>query len=176
MKGYYIKAHVGAEMRQFVTASYNSDTIPLERDSVLMDIIKPHLELRPKESSDDFPPDETIKIEIPHINGKVYCRATNKVYICNTLFRDVLSEDGHSKVRRFLERNFKKSFRCFMDGYTEAQLDNGDDHRLRVRRGAVSYLMNYHIDVSEKLVARLVRDWFRHREKNEKNDTGPYVL
>ena len=177
MEGMYVTAHVGNEMRQYVMAAYNSDIIPLERDSVLLAVIKPHLETKSALTQDAFPDDEIIKIELPHVNEKVYYRKGKRLYVCNTLWRDVLDDKGHKKVQRFLEKNFKKSFRCFMDGYTEAQyIETKANMRKKVRNGAVAYLMQYHIDVNEKTVNRLVRDWFRHRDRNEENKTAPFVL
>ena len=173
----YVTTHVGNEMRQYVLWTYKSDIIPLERDSVLLDIIKPHLETKPASSVDDFDEEETVRIELPNINGKVYYGKGKRLYVCNTLWRDVLDNQGHKKVQRFLERNFKKSFRCFMDGYTEAQyIHKKENERMKVKSGAVAFLMQYHIDVNEKTVNRLVRDWFRHRDRNEENKTAPFVL
>ena len=66
-----------------------------------------------------------------------------------------------------------------MDGYTESQQDatslDESEARLKVKRGAAAFLCQYHIDLDEKLIRAMVRDWYRHVERNEQNRYSPLI-
>jgi hypothetical protein len=174
MEGLYVKAHVGKKLRQYLLNSYQNGIITPPRDSALIGIIKPHLELSSEEI--EFPDDEIILIELPVNSEPVYHHGNKKVYFCNTLWRNTLSELGHRRVKQFFENFFKHAFRIYMDGYYEAQgLYKLDDARMKVKDGVVQYLMQYHIDFDEKLISALTRDWWRHRDLNENYKFSPLV-
>lgn len=169
------------EYYAYITASLNSSVVKPERGSVLMSIIAPHLELS---SHKDDPPEvpegfSVLKIELPDLR-LVYNAKAGKAYYCDTMFRDRLSENGAMKVRQFFKRTFKNAYRTFMDGYTESQRDDQSQAAaytamLRVKSGTVAFLLQYHIDIDEKLITRLTRDWYRHTERNERNRFSPVL-
>ncbi len=174
MEGLYVKAHVGHKLRQYLLNSYQKGIVTPPRDSTLINLIKPHLEL--KAEDEEFPEDEIILIELPLNSEVVYHQGNKKVYFCNTLWRNTLSELGHKRVKQFFENYFKHGFRIYMDGYYEAQnLCREDNSRMKVKEGVVQYLMQYHIDFDEKLVSALTRDWWRHRDLNENYQFSPLV-
>jgi len=176
MNELYVKARVGTEIKQWLEASYNSDIVAPLRDSTLMGIIKQHLELTSQDDDEQLDDAECVKIKLPIQNGSVYCQSNGRVYVCNTLWRNRLSEKGHLRVKKFFENNFRHAFHTFMDGYVEGQYaTKTEEARLKVKEGVAAFLLQYHIDFNEKLVARLTRDWWRHNDRNEGNRVSPMV-
>lgn len=174
MKGLYVTAKVGKRYKKYIESSYQSDTIPLERGSNLLNIIMPYLELT---SGEPEPvDDETIKIELPLGNKKVYNSAGQTNYVCNTLWRNRLSEDGQFRVKRFFENEFKKAFRTYMDCYVEHErAKNGEDCKCKIKETVTAFLIQYHIDFTKQDIATLTRDWYRHRDKVDENKRSPFV-
>ena len=174
MKGLYVTAKVGKRIKRYLEGSYQSDTIPLERGSNLLNIIMPFLELTADEPEDID--DETIKIELPLGNKKVYNSSGQTVYVCNTLWRNRLSEEGQFQVKRFFDNEFKKTFRTYMDCYVEQQkAKNGEDCKCKIKEGIAAFLIQYHIDFTKQDIATLARDWYRHRDKVDENKRSPCV-
>lgn len=174
MKGLYVTAKVGKRNKRYIEGSYQSDTIPLERGTNLLNLIMPYLELTTDDPEEVD--DETIKIELPLGNKKVYNSAGQTVYVCNTLWRNRLSEDGQFQVKRFFENEFKKTFRTYMDCYVEQQkAKNGEDCKCKIKEGIAAFLIQYHIDFTKQDIATLARDWYRHRDKVDENKRSPCV-
>lgn len=175
MKGLYVTAKVGKRYKRYIEGFYQSDTIPLERGSNLLNIIMPYLEL----TSDEWPEtvdEETIKIELPLGNKKVYNFAGQSVYVCNTLWRNRLSEDGQFRVKRFFENMFKFAFHSFMDGHiAKRESLKGDEENNKVKEAVTAFLIQYHVDFTKQDIAALTRDWYRHRDKVEDNKRSPCV-
>ena len=176
MKGYYVTVRVGEKLKKYLEASYNGDIIKPPKDSTLMCIIKQHLELFSSTEDIELPENECVKIELPLQNGAVYSQSTGKVYVCNTLWRNRLSEDGQYQVKRFFENEFKKTFRTYMDCYVEQQkAKNGEDCKCKIKEGIAAFLIQYHIDFTKQDIATLARDWYRHRDKVDENKRSPCV-
>lgn len=174
MKGLYVTAKIGQRYKRYVECSYQSDTVPLERGSNLLNTIMPYLELTTDEQEEVD--DETIKIELPLGNKKVYNSAGQTVYVCNTLWRNRLSEEGQFKVKRFFENVFKQTFRTYMDAYIERQSSSSKNKTAkRVKEGIAAFLIQYHIDFTKQDIAALARDWYRHRDKVDENKRSPFV-
>lgn len=177
MEGLYVKARVGKKLKKWLEDSYQDTIVHPLRGSVLVMLMIPYLELRPKDYVDDLPEDETVQIELPlKRNEKVYCQSTGKVYYCDTIWRSCLSEKGHKKVKRFFETTFRKAFHTFMDGHIEGQHEKmSEKERLEVKTAVCSFLNQYHIEYDEKMISSMTRDWWRHVEENEKNRISPMV-
>ncbi|MDO5342993.1 MAG: hypothetical protein Q4F69_11165 [Bacteroidia bacterium] len=174
MEGLYVKAHVGRKLKSFLECSYQNGVIVPPRNSNLINFIKPYLELHADEEM--LPDDETVTIELPDCNDKVYCYSGRKTYVCTTLWRNRLSEYGHKRVRQLFENYFKFAFRIYMDAYVEQQkTNNTSGSKTKVREGVVQFLMQYHIDFDERMVSSMVRDWWRHNDKNEIYDFSPLI-
>lgn len=180
MEGLYVTARVGERLKKYIVDSYQSDIIPTERNMALISLIKPHLELTADEKEpldEETVLKEVVRIEIPLGNTKVYNHSERKVYVCNTIWRNRLSNRGQDEVRRFFKNAFKKQFRAFMDGFIECQemFGNADCKYNKVKEGVTAFLMQYHIDFTERDIAALTRDWYRHRDKTEEYKTSPLV-
>ncbi len=174
MKGLYVTARIGQRYKRYVADSYQSDTVPLERGSNLLNIIMPYLELTTGEPEEVD--DETIKIELPLGNKKVYNSSGQTVYVCNTLWRNRLSEEGQYRVKRFFENEFKSKLRTYVDAYIEKGKErdrNGKDRR--VKEAITAFFIQYHIDFTKKDLATMARDWYRHRDKVDENKRSPLV-
>lgn len=177
MEGLYVKARVGKKLKKWLEDSYQDSVVRPKKGSVLVTMIIPFLELRPKDYVEDLPDDETIEIELPlKRNEKVYCQSTGKVYYCNTIWRNTLSKAGHKKVKWFFETTFRKAFHTFMDGHIEGQHEKmGEKERLEVKAAVCAFLNQYHIEYDERMISSMTRDWWRHVEENEKNRISPMV-
>ncbi len=169
-------AKVGKRYKRYVLETYQSDTIPHERNNILMGLIMPYLELTTEELPDVID-DETVKIELPLVgNKKVYNKSGQMVYSCNTLWRNRLSKEGQEAVKRFLAEEFKKSFRTYMDGYIEhMKTTNTDSKNYKIKEGITAFFIQYHIECTKKDIATLARDWYRHRDKVDENKRSPLV-
>lgn len=167
-----IEIPVETYIYSYITQSRQCDVITLERDSTLLAIMKPYLELKPVAEEDVEIPDgyKIIRIVVPELR-QVYNSKSKKVIYCDTLFRDHLSPKGMKKVNNFFKNNFKDKFRCSIDIYIEKQYDemseSGQQHRIKLKKGVTAFLCQYHIEPTEKLVASLVKDYQRHRARNE---------
>lgn len=174
MKGLYVTARIGQRYKRFLMGCYQSDTIPLERGSNLLNIIMPFLELTADEPEEAD--EETIKIELPLGNKKVYNVAGQTVYVCNTLWRNRLSEKGQYRVKRFIENEYRSKLRTYVDAYIEknaAKAGNGKDKR--VKEGITAFFIQYHITFTKNDLAAAARDWYRHRDKVDENKRSPLV-
>lgn len=176
MKGYYVKANVGAKLKKYLEDSYGNGVITPPKGSTLMGIIKQHLELVSHTEEECLPEDECVLIELPIHPERVYSQSTGKVYFCNTLWRNRLSEDGHKKVRKFFENNFRHAFYIFMDGSIEGQhLKNVEKDSVEIKASVAAFLNQYRIEFDEKMISTMTRDWWRHTDKNERKKFSPMV-
>lgn len=176
MKGYYVTVRVGEKLKKYLEASYNGEFIKPPKDSNLMGIIKQYLELASSAEEEVLPENECVKIELPLQNGVVYSQSAGKVYVCNTLWRNKLSETGHKRVRKFFENNFKYSFHIFMDGHITGQYSQkSEDARIKIKEAVVEFLLQYHINLDDRLIAALTRDWWRHNDRNEHYLESPII-
>lgn len=164
---------VESHIYSYITQSRQSEVITLERDSTLLAIMKPHLELKPVSDEDAVEVPEgykMLRIVVPELRH-VYNHKKKKVIYCDTLFRDNLSPKGVKKVNKFFKDNFKDKFRVAMDIYVEKQYDEMSDsdeqHRIKLKKGITTFLLQYHIEPTEKLIRSLKMDYIRHRDKNE---------
>ena len=177
MEGRSINVNVKPHIYQYIVQNLGSDTVPLRRGRSLTRIIVPHLALVP--SNEEEPPVPEgfmpLKFELPA--WSLTCEsATGRVFYCYPLFRSRITPEGEAMVRRFLSNSFKQSFRTFMDGYVNRQEETkGDDDRMMIKSGVVSFLQNYHIEFTEALVTSLTRDWYRHRDSNEEYRFSPLI-
>lgn len=178
MEGRYLTVTVKPYIKKFLIESMDSEIIKTERGSTLLAIIKPHLILKTDvdEVEEEKPKVyEEIQIELPDLR-QVYNTRSGKTYYCDTMFRDQIDPVGMAKVRYFLNRTCKASFRTFMDGYTEFQNETkGEEDRIRVKMGVCAFFNQYHITCDEKMISCFTRDWYRHRERNEKNRFSPVL-
>jgi hypothetical protein len=164
-----ITVNVQPYLHRYIVQSFGSDTVPLRNGRTLTRVIAPYLELLPsndpdRETEEGFLP---VHFELPG-KMKTCSSATERVYYCYTMFRYSITPQGEAVVRRFLANSFKQSFRVYMDAYIERQEETKTEEKKNmVKSGVVSFLMKYHIDVDEKLVTSLTRDWYRHNEENE---------
>lgn len=180
MEGNRLMIRVKHHIAQYLRDSIQSDVIKVDKGRAMMTMIKPYLTLEPDEWEQEPLPEgmDEIFIELPKLNQE-WEEENGVIYWCNELFRDHLSKRGLDILRNFFNKNFRAAYRSFMDGYTESQQDatslDESEARLKVKRGAAAFLCQYHIDLDEKLIRAMVRDWYRHTERNEQNRYSPLI-
>lgn len=180
MKGYYVEVRVGPLMKQYIEHSLQMDVVRPGQGSVLVDLMRPHLELRRYDQLDlfgqpvvqEYPEEETIRIEIPVHNIKSYNHHTKKNIAYNYIYRTELSEVGQAILRRHFKKIMRLAFHTYMDGATSSW-DSLD--KKRVKCSVASFLMDYYIKYDEKDVSTLCRDWFRYRKKKYDQRISPVI-
>lgn len=179
----YVYARVGNLMKQYIVNSYKSDIIPLRKGSVLMNIIRPHLELSSSSDQEYFDEEifekEVVRIELPSERKKVYHQKGHKIYVCNPLWRNCLSEKGQKEVKTFFENCFKQAYRIYMDGDIERQemMKLDDKTNNKMISATQAFLDKYHFqDYTEKDLKKLSRDWYRHKNDLEHYRISPIVF
>lgn len=178
MKGRNLTIIVKEDIYKYITQSLQRDVIVPERDSTLMNIIKPHLCLVPDEWESEPMRDDYryLQVELPDLR-QVYEARSGKVYYCDTLFRDHITRKGLVKVQRFLKRTYHAEFCAFLAGWVERQhIDNEiaeKERRIQVTNGIVAFLNNYHIDFDEKMVEAHRQAWIRYLKNVEKYKVSP---
>ncbi len=180
MKGYYVEVRVGHILKNYIEKSLDMDVVRPGQGSVLVDLMRPHLELR-RYDQDLFgnqtiihsPEKEIIKIEIPAHNLKVYNRKAKKSISYDYLYRTELSDAGQAIVRRHFKKIMRNAFHTYMDGAT-ASWDALD--KKKVKYSVTSFFSDYYIEFTEKDVSTFCRDWFRYRQKKNKQRLSPIIF
>lgn len=168
------------EYFKYITQSLRSDVVKLEKGSTLMHIIKPYLSLEPDEwELEPIPEGFTqLRIELP-VWSHTYEARSGKVYYCDTLFRDHLTEAGLKKVRSFIKKNYNDKFCTFMAGWVERQHRENEisetSRRIQVTDGIAAFFNNYHIDFTEAMVEARRKAWLRYQDKVENYEKSPVI-
>ncbi len=174
MKDRILTITVKADLHKYLTESHQSDIIRPERDSELMTVIKPYLCLEPDEWESQPIPDgyAQLQIALPNLR-KVYEARSGKVYYCDTLFRDHITEEGLKKVRSYFKRTFNDKFLTFLAGWVEyqnvANETSENKKRIQITKGIVAFFNNYHITFDESMIEARRKAWIRYLEKLEEN-------
>ena len=180
MKGRYLTITVKEDLYKYLTESLQTDIIKPDRDSTLMNIIKPHLCLSPEDWESEPLRDDyrQIQIELPDLR-QVYEASNGKVYYCDTLFRDHITQKGLLKVRRFLKSTYRFQFYTYLTAWVEKQhVDNESsdtEKRIQVTSGIVAFFNSYHINFTEKMVEAHRQAWIRYLKNLEKYKVSPVL-
>lgn len=178
MKGRLLTITVKQDIHKYITESLQSEIVKTERDSTLMNIIKPHLCLEAEAWELEPIPEGFVQlqIELPDLR-QVYEARSGKKYYCDTLFRDHITEEGLKKVRNFFKRTYNDKFLTFLAGWVERQhFENetsDEEKRIQVTSGIVAFFNNYHIDFDEKMIEARRKAWIRYQEKVENYKVSP---
>ena len=174
MKGRLLTITVKQDIHKYITESLQSEIVRPEKGSELMEVIKPHLclEADPWELEPIPEGFVQLQIELPDLR-QVYEARSGKMYYCDTLFRDHITEDGLKKVRNYFKRTFNNKFLTFLAGWVEyqnvANETAEEERRIQVTKGIVAFYNNYHITFDESMIEARRKAWIRHLEKLEKN-------
>jgi tagatose-1,6-bisphosphate aldolase non-catalytic subunit AgaZ/GatZ len=180
MQGRYLTITVKEDLYKYLTQSLQSTIIKPQRDSTLMNIIKPHLCLEPEEWElqpirDDY---RAIQIELPDLR-QVYSARDGKMYYCDTLFRDHITKKGLEKVRRFLKQTFHAQFYSYLTAWVERQHVKNEsaekEKRIEVTNGIVAFFNSYHIEFDEKMIEAYRQSWIRYLKNLEKYKVSPVL-
>ena len=158
-----VDIRVGSFIRKWMIASYGSDYIRLDEFTNLWAIIKQYLELVP----DDYTPVEdhseyiTVELLSTHRADRSYFNyPADRAIIINQLYRCYIGDKGAAAIRRYLENQFRNAFTIYMVG----RFSNGDEGT-KIIRAITEFLCDYNITVENRLVSRLMKYWYRYRQK-----------
>jgi hypothetical protein len=63
-----------------------------------------------------------------------------------------------------------------MDGHITGQYSQKSEaDRIKIKEAVVEFLLQYHINLDDRLIAALTRDWWRHNDRNEHYAESPIV-
>lgn len=180
MKGYYVEVRVDPVLKQYIEHSLRMNVVRPGQGSVLVDLMRPHLEPRRYNQLDLFgepvvakhADNEVIKIEIPAHNLKVYNFRAKKNLAYDYVWRTELSEYGQAVLRRHFKKIMRQAFHTYMDGATSVW-DTQD--KKRIKCSVVSFFHDYYIDYTEKDVSTFCRDWLRYRNKKFAQRISPII-
>lgn len=163
---------VGSFIRQWVEAVNGSDQISIDKYSNIWAIIKQNLDLLPQDFKLQEDRSEYIRIELLDAhNSKSYNRTEERELHMNYLYRCYVSEAGQAAIKRYLENQFRASFRAYMVGRTS------DGQQCIITRSIGSFLSDYNLPRDDKtIVSRLSKDWYRYRVKNPDKYALPFFF
>lgn len=159
-----VDVKVGEFMRGWVMSTCKTDVIRLDKYSVLWGIVKQNLVLEP----DHWKPEEdrsgTISIVLTSENSRprVYDPSRDRTLRLNTLYRCYVNDEGSERIKRYLEREFKNAFHVYMVGAL------GNNSEMNILEGITQFLMDYNLSefIDKKMLAKLMKDWYRYRVAN----------
>ena len=155
---------MGAFIRQWVFAYTGSDTIHLDKKMNLWAIVKQNLDIRPDEGENVAEKDEYIFIELLDSGGTLtYCHPCGKEIYMHTIYRCYISSAGQQAITRYLENQFRNSFRVYMTARFS------DDSNEKIRHAIGSFLADYNLPMDDIIMGRLSKDWYRFRQKHKEN-------
>lgn len=181
MEGMYVEVRVGNILKQYIVNSFRSDTVPLHKGSVVMNIIRPHLELCSCDELEEFDEEtrekEVIRLELPNERKKVYHQKGHKIYFCNTLWRNRLSSKGQKEVKTFFRNTFMQAVRIYIDADIERQeIMKAEGKKNNDMMSAIQAFMDkYNFEYTKKDLHRIKQDWYRHRDDVEFYRISPIV-
>lgn len=182
MKGFNVEIMIDPILKQYLVHHLKGDVVKAGNGAVIVDLIKPYLELSSQQQLELFPSNdkkkkteftESIKIEVPLLHCKTFSKKYNRIIYLDGIYHTVVSEYGQAIVRRHLKKMMRQAFHVFMDGYTSAyeELD-----KKRVKAGICAFFSEYTIDFTEKDVNSYARDWFRYRDKKYEGRISPILF
>ena len=166
-----VDVKVGSFLRKWVVATYESDIIRLDKTSNLWGIIKQSLELLPTDYHSLEDRSEYISFVLLRDSSstKAYDVERDLVYRVNTLYRCYISEQGCYRIRRYLEKSFKAAFHIYMVGSV------GNNPEMTILEGITQFLLDYNLEefIDQKMLSRLMKDWYRYRQNNPEKHQIP---
>lgn len=167
-----VNVAVGREIREYIISANGSDSISPDRRSIVWSLVRPWLVPSPDPRTEPRNPEEDITILLRmKESSKVYSFAQDKVKYINTCYTDFyILQEGEAAVRRHFEASFRHLFHTYMAGYRAA--GTGMD----VLDGITSFCLDYGITVTEVLIQRLDKDWYRYRKKVGEDAVCPFIF
>lgn len=166
-----VKVAVGKEIREYIISATGSDVLSPGRRTILWSLIRPWLTSSPDPAAVRDPEqDITILLRMKESN-RIYSFAADSVRYINTCWSDFyLTREGEAAVRRHFEASFRHMFHTYMAGYRAAGMG------LEVLDGITSFCLDYGITVTEVLIQRLDKDWYRYRKKVGEDAVCPFLF
>lgn len=162
---------VGSSIRQWVMSlNDGSDMIHLDKRTNLWAIVKQNLELVPADYRIINDRSEYISIELLVTRGSnpVYNIPSQKDIRLNELYRCYISQEGQNAIKRYLENQLRNAFVIYMVARS-AQVESSE----KISHAITSFLLDYDLPVERKMVARLMKYWYRYRQKHPEKNAIP---
>ena len=157
-----VDVKVGSFIRQWVMESNGSDIISLEKRTNLWAIVKQNLQLLPNDYETIQDRSEYISIELLETHARQYWNVTDDCMVkMNELYRCHISEAGQAAITRYLENQFRAHFHVYMT----ARFSDGKKEP--IRHAIASFLQDYLLPIDDTIMARMSKDWYRFRQKNQ---------
>lgn len=166
-----VPVRVGKELREFIITSTGSELLSPGKNTVLWSLVRPWLRSEPVTGLEIRDPLEDIHIALRmKESNRIYSFASDKVTCINTCYTHFwLDPRGEAAVRRHFETSFRLVFHVYMAGYSAGSTGT-------VQLDAItSFCLDYGITVSEKLLQRLDKDWYRWRRKHGEDPVCPLL-
>lgn len=178
-----VDVRVGKVLKEYILCTTGGDTLTPDKDSILWGLMKQYLCTYPEEkeansaepgknsagksagcegnSADDK--EEYIKIAFRKYanNVKAYCREANKVMIVNTFYRCYMTHSAQTTIRKFLYKEFKKTFLDYMRG----ALSNNCD--MKVIEGIEEFCHDHQLTLDFITYEMLRKTWYRFTLKHQ---------
>lgn len=167
-----VDVKVGPELRGWIIATAGTDILVPEKRSTLWCLVKQHLQTVPATYQLVYDRGDYIYIRLLQSGSdtKAWSLQAGRTIKVDTLYRSYLDEHGQNVVRRFLYRNFKAAFRNWMLGSVRANPDGKEIAMI------TEFLLEYDIEVTRELLARLQKDWIRYKKKIRAGVYNPMVF
>lgn len=182
-KGTYVEIHVGERLKKYIEECYSrrgelvDGMVVPKKGSSVYDILRPYLELHPRDDDPGFLPEETVRIWLPFERcHKVHNHLTGKVYYCDTFWRNWLTEQGHAKMRRLFDNNFRFFLYAHLDGYTSGQREVNAECRAKVKKGLYEFCDNFHFTPTHRDEMKLLRAYYRYLDNREECRMSPFFF
>ena len=160
-----VDIRVGRTLKEYIIATNGNETLIPQKDTVLWCLVKQHL-ITSAAGYQAIPEDlksEYIKIALRNVaNAKTYNIHKEGIVGINTLFRCFLTRDGENSIKRHLEKEFKKTFRDYMKG----ALNNNVD--MQIKDAIEEFCTDHNIVMNNITFDMLKQDWYRFRRKGTK--------
>ena len=171
MKGVVVEIQVSPLIAQYIKASTGKTHIVPERGSILVAKAMQYLEPCPWKDIKIIPTEQTITLQLPCVDHyAVYSPEKRKLIKQTTRYTNVVTPKGQAALNKYLYKVFRATFHTFMDGYTCCAEEDG------IIKGVTEFLLEYRIDVTNKNINYLKRDWVRYRKKKYAQRICPLLI
>lgn len=178
-----IDVRVGKILKEYILCTTGGDTLTPDKDSILWGLVKQYLctyteekeansaelaKIRAQKSAEhkDMSTDdksEYVKIAFRKYanNVKAYCREENKTMTVNTFYRCYMTQSAQTTIRKYLYKEFKKTFLDYMRG----ALSNNCD--MKVIEAIEEFCHDHKLTLDFISYEMLRKTWYRFTLKHQ---------
>ena len=153
-----VDINVGEFLKAWIVSTYDSDVVKVDDTSNLWAIVLQYLETIPADYALLQDRSEYISIELYDAHNTPRYHVSDESFLRNnTLYRCYIGPRGQAVIRRWFENQLRNSFKVYMiarysDGSTE-----------RIRHAIGSFLADFNLPITPKIMNWLSKIWYRYR-------------